>query len=475
MKRRTFIKQSGLMSAGFLSLQSFVIGCSSSSTQGAATEAAFASFPESLSAGFGPLLDDPAGILNLPAGFTYKIISRQGDKMSDGFLVPGKADGMATFTMEDGRIMIIRNHEVSPEDVANGAFGEDMALLSKLDKEKFFDYGRGVLPCLGGTTSMIYNPVTGEVDTEYLSLAGTIRNCAGGLTPWDSWITCEENTSNADDKLEKNHGFNFEVPVSGSPIVHDPIPLADMGRFNHEAVCVDARTSIVYQTEDRGDGLIYRYLPNVPGELHKGGKLQALAIKDRKSFDTRNWEELTTEKMDLRTPYEVEWIDLAGIDAPDDDLRLRGFDTGAARFARGEGMWYGDGEVYFACTNGGHKQHGQIFRYIPSMSEGKPEEKDQPGTLEIFVEPNNTEIAESCDNLTVAANGNLVICEDKATPRILGVTPQGEIYHIAKNVGYESEFAGATFSPDGQTLFVNIQHAGLTIAIQGPWGQNQLA
>ncbi len=478
MKRRIFIKQSGLISAGFLSLSAYVTSCGPTgkpSSGPGGQEGSFASFPETLSKGYGPLLDDPEGILNLPEGFSYKVISRQGTPMMDGFLVPGKADGMATFSTPDGKVLIIRNHEVSPDDLASGPFGEDMKLLENIAPEKLFDYGRGELPCLGGTTTMLYNPATGEVEAEYLSLAGTIRNCAGGPTPWGSWITCEENTSNADDKLEKNHGYNFEVPASVEPTLYDPIPLTDMGRFNHEAVCVDPNSGIVYQTEDRGDGLIYRFIPNVPGELHKGGKLQALAIKGKMSFDTRNWEELDSETMEIRKPYEVEWIDLDGIDAPEDDLRIRGFDKGAARFARGEGMWYGNGEVYFACTNGGVKQHGQIFRYIPSSQEGTPGEEDQPGTLDIYVEPNNTDIVESCDNLTVAANGDLVICEDKATPRIVGVTPQGEMYHIGKNVGFDSEFAGATFSPDGQTLFVNIQHAGLTIAITGPWGAREIA
>ena len=77
---------------------------------------------------------------------------------------------------------------------------------------------------------------------------------------------------------------------------------------------------------------------------------------------------------------------------------------------------------------------------------------------------------ESCDNLTIAKHGDLVICEDKATPRIVGVTPKGGVYHIAKNVGYQSEFAGATFSPDGKTLFVNIQGPGLTLADHRPVG-----
>jgi secreted PhoX family phosphatase len=136
-------------------------------------------------------------------------------------------------------------------------------------------------------------------------------------------------------------------------------------------------------------------------------------------------------------------------------------------------MWFGDGEFYFACTNGGLYEYGQIFRYIPSQNEGKPEETNSAATLEIFIEPNNTDLVQSCDNLTIARHGDLVICEDRSTPRIVGVTPKGEIYHFAKNVGYESEFAGATFSPDGKTLFVNIQGPGLTLAIEGPWEQRK--
>lgn len=464
MKRRTFLRQSGLISLGFVSLQAYVTACSQagSGTAGAVEGSV------GLHHGYGPLLDDPEGILNLPEGFTYKIISRQGESMADGFLVPGAADGMATFQGENGRVIIIRNHEVSPDDLEGGAFGKKLELLEKLSPDRLYDYGRGQLPCMGGTTTVIYDPVSGQVESQYLSLAGTIRNCAGGPTPWNSWITCEENTSKADDQLERDHGYNFEVPASMTPKLYDPLPLMAMGRFNHEAVCVDPRTSIVYQTEDRGDGLIYRYLPDQPGELHKGGKLQVLAIKERKSFDTRNWEE-STDEMAIGQRFEVEWLDIDGIEAPEDDLRYRGFDLGAARFARGEGMWFGDNELYFACTNGGIKQHGQIFRYVPSLQEGQPGEKGQPGILELFVEPNNTDLVESCDNLTVAPHGGLVICEDKSTPRIVGVTPSGEIFHIARNVGYKSEFAGATFSPDGKTLFVNIQGPGLTLAIQGPW------
>ena len=174
--------------------------------------------------------------------------------------------------------------------------------------------------------------------------------------------------------------------------------------------------------------------------------MQVLAIKDKPRFDTRNWAELKINRMVVRKKYEVEWLDIDGVDTKNDDLRYRGFELGAARFARGEGMWFGEGEAYFACTNGGTLEHGQIFRYTPSPKEGEVSEDGQPGTLEIFIEPNNVELIKSCDNLTISANGDLVICEDQLHPRIVGVTPKGEIFHIAQNIGYESEFTGATFS-----------------------------
>ncbi|NNK88971.1 MAG: DUF839 domain-containing protein [Saprospiraceae bacterium] len=463
--RRTFLKNTGIISTGLLGLQSFVRSGTSSD---------FLLHDPMLHAGYGPLLKDPNGILNLPKGFTYKIISRVGDKMSDGFLLPGAPDAMATFQGPGNKVIVVRNHEVSPSNKSEGPFGSDLSLLDQLSPEKLYDYGRGQLPGMGGTTTFIYDPETKEIESQYLSLAGTIRNCAGGITPWNSWISCEEDVTRADDKLEKDHGYNFEVPAQVTPELFDPIPLKAMGRFNHEAVCVHPESGIVYQTEDRYDGLIYRFIPTEKGKLHEG-KLQVLSIKGQKSFDTRNWESvICNPPMKIMQKYEVEWLDIDGIDAPEDDLRYRGYDDlGAARFARGEGMWYGDGEAYFACTNGGQKKLGQIFRYIPSAFEGQAEEKEHPATLEIFIEPNNAELVQSCDNLTVSANGDLVICEDRPTPRIVGVTPEGEIYHIARNTGYRSEFAGACFTPDGKSLFVNIQGPGLTIAINGPWGKRR--
>jgi len=241
-----------------------------------------------------------------------------------------------------------------------------------------------------------------------------------------------------------------------------------MGRFNHEAVCVDPNTSIVYQTEDRGDGLITRFIPKVPGKLLEGGRLQALVVKDQPSFDTRNWG-VTKHELKEKQQVEVEWMDLDGIEPKKDDLRIRAYQEGAARFARGEGMWFGEKECYFACTNGGRTKTGQIFRYIPSPFEGTDKEATTPGKLELFAEPNNQKLLQYADNLTIAPWGDVILAEDHGGARLVGINTKGEYYIIAKNIGTASEFAGVTFSPDGKILFANLQNMGLTLAIEGPW------
>lgn len=456
ISRRYFLKTAGAFALGFTGLHTFV----DRSARGAVSQI-----------GFGPLESDPRGILDLPEAFSYEVISRAGDKMVDGFYVPGAPDGMATFPGPDGLTILIRNHEVSSgASNGQGAFGENGEELSRISADRFYDAGRNPgRPCLGGTTTLVYNTKRRSVVREYLSLAGTIRNCAGGPTPWNSWITCEETVTRAGRFSARDHGFNFEVPASVTPRLADPVPLKDMGRFNHEAVAVDPDTSIVYQTEDRHDGLIYRFLPDEAENLAAGGRLQALSIVGSPSFDTRNWD---SENISPGEAVPVEWIDMEDVKSPDDDLRFRGFEKGAARFARGEGMWYADGAVYFACTNGGRNKKGQIWRYVPESVSTPSPGHGAPGTLELFVEPNDGEVIENADNLTVAPWGDVVVCEDGSGDQFLvGVTPDGEFYELGHNAISNSEFAGATFSPDGSTLFVNIQGDGLTLAITGPWNQ----
>lgn len=448
--RRAFIKQSALVSVGFFAL------------------ARCAGTPELTHAsGKITLKSDSNKYLDLPEGFEYKIISRIGDLMSDGFLVPGRADGMGAFEGENGRVIVVRNHENSPLPVEFSPFGPNNELLSKMDSNKMYDAGSFELPGLGGTTTFVYNEETGEIESEYLSLAGTYRNCAGGITPWNSWLSCEEDTTVPEGAIEKEHGFVFEVPASEVAFIADPKPITAMGRFNHEAVCVDPDTGIVYQTEDQGDGLIYRFIPNVPGKLHEGGKLQALAIIDQPQLDTRNWDEVKVFKQNLLPTY---WVDIENVLSPKDDLRYQGFEKGAARFARGEGMWFGEGELFFACTNGGPNETGQVFRYKPSPLEGKTNESDQPGVLELYAESPDKSILNACDNLTIAPWGDVILCEDNGELNyIRGINKEGEIYNIACNRSSNSEFAGLVFSPSGKTLFVNIQENGETLAITGPW------
>jgi secreted PhoX family phosphatase len=456
INRRDFIALSSTVGLGFLGLQAFV-------------NKNYLNVNTSKRVGYGELVPDPNKIMDLPKGFSYKIISRQGSKMSDGFFTPGKADGMATFKAKKDRLILVRNHENDVKNLEESPFGENYALLNKIDKTKFYDYGKGQMPSLGGTTTLIFNEKTQTVEQDWLSLVGTNRNCAGGKTPWNSWITCEEDVKKAGEIAEKNHGFNFEVKATTKIKLAEPIPLTAMGRFNHEAVCVDPKTNIIYQTEDAHDGLIYRFIPLDIKNLAKGGKLQALAILGQKSYDTRNWKSLESPKMPTKQTFKTQWIDMEEVMSPDDTLRYQGFDKGAARFARGEGAWFGKNEFYFACTNGGDMKKGQIFRYQPSPFEGTIREKESPGLLELFVEPNNTDLVKYCDNLTIAPWGDLILCEDDDDPYLVGITPQGEFYKLGHNVGYKSELAGVTFSPSGQTLFVNIQHAGLTLAITGAW------
>ncbi|MHC4876869.1 MAG: alkaline phosphatase PhoX [Planctomycetota bacterium] len=476
LSRRNFLASGSSVAAGFLGLQAL-------SRSNAALESKTAG-----GAGYGELKGDPAGVLDLPPGFSYRVISRAGQEMADGFVVPGLADGMAAFSdNESGLTTVVRNHEISPGTVQS-AFGRNNDRLKKLKREQLYDFGAGKTPGPGGTTTIVYDTQQQKVVREYLSLAGTIRNCAGGPTPWGSCITCEETvvrkgfnaTKNAllrafggGFTAERDHGFNFEVPASVEPHLADPIPLTAMGRFNHEAVAVDPASSIVYQTEDRGDGVIYRFIPNTredgKAKLTDGGRLQALAIKGSPRRDTRNWD-AKTPQIEVGGTFAVAWIDLDDVEAPQDDLRYRAFDAGAARFARGEGMWYGDGSIYFACTSGGRKEIGQIWKYTPSRHEGTDAEAASPGELELFIEPNDSKLVENADNLTVAPWNELFVCEDRGskTARIIGVTPDGQPFLFAAS-RLKSELAGATFSPDGSTLFFNVQKPGLTIAVTGPW------
>lgn len=457
MQRRSFLKAAAAVSVGFGGLYRHV--------------ALAAEGTAAVGSGFGPLVPDPEGILDLPAGFSYRVLARTGGKMSDGFLVPGAPDGMAAFAGGGQRVILVCNHELSPGSRAVGPFGKGNKLLDRLQREQVYDWGSGEAPGLGGTSTLVIDGKSLEVQSHYLSLVGTVRNCAGGPTPWESWITCEETTQKAGGTYEKDHGYNFEVPARADGGLADPVPLKAMGRFNHEAVAVNPHTGIVYQTEDTGDSLIYRFIPDRPGHLAAGGRLQCLAVRGRDGLDTRNWDK---RRVRPGKRLETRWIDLDNVEAPENDLRLRGHALGAALFARGEGMWYGNDAIFFACTNGGSAKKGQVWRYRPSPYEGTAKEKKAPGGLDLYVEPNDGDLVDNADNLTIAPWGDVVLCEDGSGEQyVVGVTPKGGLYKLAYNALNDSEFAGAVFSPDGRALFLNIQRPGITLAITGPWDKRR--
>jgi hypothetical protein len=405
-------------------------------------------------AGYGALRSDPAGLIDLPDGFSYRVISRLGDAMDDAGTVPDRADGMGCFDLGGGEIALVRNHELQPQHDAGGTIARG---FGKRNGE--------YVP--GGTTTIVLDAQTLGLKRQFRSLGGTIRNCSGGVTPWGSWLTCEEAPTGPGqrygDGLERNHGWVFEVPASAPGLV-DAVPLTAMGRFNHEAAAVDPATGYVYMTEDRDDGVLYRFVPRVPGRLAEGGRLQAMVVEGL--ADTRNWK---AAAMPVGQSFRVSWIDLDAVEAPEDDLRSRAAARGAALVARGEGLHMGvnrgTSEVFACATNGGAKKLGQIFKLTPGLA-------GAPDTLELFFESESADQFNYGDNLTVAPSGHLLVCEDQYTAivdnHIRGITPDGRPYDVAR-LRAQTELAGGCFSPDGRWLFVNAYSPAVTLAITGPW------
>ncbi|HAD15923.1 MAG TPA: phosphatase [Erythrobacter sp.] len=437
LNRRIFIGATGAAFSGLL-----LNGCTGRS-------APLMSAPSSF-ADYGPLVPDPAGMLDLPRGFSYRLLSRLGNAMTDGCTVPDKADGMGCFSLGNNEIVLIRNHELVPADDAGGVLAKG-----------FGTRDGAIVP--GGTTSIVLDATTLDVKREFRSLAGTIRNCSGGITPWGSWLTCEEAPTGPGQRfgegLAENHGWVFEVPANATGLI-DAVPLKAMGRFNHEAACVDPRTGIVYLSEDRDDSVLYRFVPTTPGRLGDGGLLQAMVVEGLS--DTRNW---TSADMAVGSRHTVRWIDCDDVESPNDDLRSRAAAKGAALVARGEGIHTGTDEIFVCSTNGGQRKLGQILRLVPGTG-------GEPDQIELFFESQSKDQFNYGDNLTVGPNGHLIVCEDQYTEvvdnHLRGITPDGRAYTLGR-LRMQTELAGGCFSPDGKWFFVNAYSPTRTLAITGPW------
>lgn len=404
--------------------------------------------------------------LSLPKGFEYNVIGRITGQMSDGRPTPAAHDGMWTFKVKD-QLRIVRNHEVSNSSLPRAGAG--------IGSTNHYDEMAG-----GGTTTLVIDPKTRTVVRDFVSLSGTMINCAGGPTPWGSWITCEETTLGPTVRTSsrgvqsggfpKPHGYCFEVPAKAESTI-TPVPLKAMGRFTHEAIAVD-RKGVVYLTEDYNSCGFYRFIPKTKKKLAEGGTLQMLAITGKPDYDTRSG-----QKAAMR--YEASWVTIDNpdpVEADTDPLAVfkQGKAKGGATFARLEGCCTDrKGRIFFTSTSGGDQKAGQIWMYEPT--------KRDTGVLTLVFESPDKELLFMPDNICQMPKSQLIfLCEDGDYPgqesknflRIL--TPEGRMADFARNVSTQfprSEFAGSTFSPDGKTLFVNLQSAGVTLAIWGDWSR----
>jgi uncharacterized protein len=430
-------------------------------------------FSSTAAAGYGPLVRTPDQngdeILALPEGFTYVTFSKTGDLMSDGTPTPRAHDGAAAFRAPGGtgHTLLIRNHEVrtAPGSMANAVLAPEAVKYDPLG--------------VAGTVSVLFDTRTGQPVRDWVSFAGSFTNCAGGVAYKEAgWITCEETTAGPNQGWGKKHGYAFLVSTRASTAAPS-VPIVAAGRFSHEAVAVDPANGLIYETEDSGDDSgFYRYLPNDAARPERGGALQMLGIKRRPNYDTKTGQQ-------VGVPLPAQWV---RIPDPDPDLEggapgvaEQGIAGGAALFNRLEGIWWDrrSAGLFFVSTSGGDAGFGQVWYYDARKH-----------TLTLFFESPGGSVLDSPDNLLVTPNGGLVLCEDNASPagggshplapdiedvnRLVGVTRDGEAFEFALNTMSDSEFCGACWSPDGTTLFANIQGgsepgSGLTAAITGPW------
>jgi secreted PhoX family phosphatase len=434
-------------------------------------------------------------LLQLPAGFQYSTFSWTGDRMRNGQPTPGAHDGMAVVGWGGRGLQLIRNHELGQGPLIDAPGKYDTAIITD---------GGTTAPLAGGTTSLFVD-WNGRWKHCEPSLGGTIVNCAGGPTPWGSWLTCEETNLDLTPLGGLRHGYVFEVRREAGATTG--VPLTDMGRFPHEAVAVDPRTHVVYLTEDsRNQSGFYRFIPNVRGKCREGSLEDGGRLQMARARGIANADLLTAQVGDT---YQIEWV---GVPDPDADPGvfaaphgggsasgpfLQGWAQGALRMSRGEGIWHHNGRFYIVDTSTGLDAQGR-----PGRGEGAVWEYDPKRQLlrAIFVSSNAVD-ANNPDNITVSPRGGILTCEDGGGvedqygfgDRLVGITRDGGSYIFAKNnivltageiagagkvVGEgdyrNNEFAGACFDPTGHILFVNIQTPGITFAIWGPWHKGEL-
>ncbi|MFJ3668636.1 alkaline phosphatase PhoX [Streptomyces sp. NPDC090106] len=471
LTRRDFARNSAITGAG-VALAGTVGALATAPNALASTETESEAAGHGGGVGYGPLLPDPDGILALPAGFTYRVITYSGrTTLESGETTPSNHDGTAAFEGPRGTTLLVNNHELKGPR-ANWKYPVP------LTEGLVYD------PAASGGCTVVEVRPGGQV-AEWVGIAGTSTNCAGGSTPWGTWLTCEENSDKAGTNgMTKDHGYVFEVDPIDRRANRGPKPLKFLGRYDHEAVVIDPKRGHAYLTEDASspNGLLFRWTP--PHGFHHGrGRFRTLAddagvLEAFKCFDSGGqFVDDLSRATRTGTVYGVDWVEVPDRDARTVAVRKQFTDGQVTRARKLEGMWWGDGGTYIVSSYARDEspvQHdGQVWFYDP---------KRRTLTLKVLLgvnpDPSQDGAFDGPDNITVSPYGGLVIAEDgEGVQHLFGATDSGRTYPIARNdlnIGTEdepeySEFTGVTFSCDGKTLYANIQTPGIMLAVTGPW------
>lgn len=389
--RRDFLRKS-FAGMGWVVAGSSLSQCTSGGTDARTT---------SNIANLGPLLDPDENGLRLPEGFSSRIVARSGQMVgATGYVWHNAPDGAAVFITDDGGYIYVSNSET----VAG----------------------------LGGGVSALRFAADGSIIDAYRILEGTNINCAGGSTPWGTWLSCEETLI----------GQVYECdPLGNTQAVVRP----EMGVFQHEAVAIDEANRHAYMTEDLPDGRFYRFAYETAGDLGTG-ELQVAEVAGTGPEGPVQWTTVPDPSADpVATRLQVE---------------------SSTAFAGGEGIWFHDRVVYFST-----KGDNRIWAY-----------ETDTAVLSIIYDAatSSTPILTGVDNITVSPAGDILVAEDGGDMEIVAIASDGSLRPIVQVAGQESsEITGPAFDPTLQRLYFSSQRgedgenplgqSGITYEVTGPF------